>query len=634
MKDKKIFNYIIIAAVLFIPFIYSFFYLNAYWDPYGKGNIDNIPVAIVNSDKGEKGQDIVDKIKDSEKLKISVVDYKSAEDGLYDKTYYAIINIPSDFTESLESVDSKERRHATITYSPNQKSNYLASQIINNVITNVEMNLDNTVNSEIIDKLSDSLNEGVDSLGTVSEGFGVLSKGTDKLKNGSSELNKGSNALKLNYNEFDAGVGSIRDGINNINENLSKFDNLDKGVQEILAGSKALQNGSNQFTQGLESYINGVDSVVDYSKTLAILIDKNVCTKISSGVYTEEDMMMCTIAHGLLETKITMNNSNTLDYLKFNGNLIKESNFSINKGINNLNNGLGALNVLPESVASLKVGINTLHDGADKLKNSSSQIKIGINSIDDGISSLNSGITTLDSSVKNAKNKLSQNIDKTKKDINELDGLGEFTDNTVKVETKEVNEVASYGTAFAPFFISIALWVGCLMLYIIFYYDKDERFAKLSINNKDYTKRTLLYHLLATSAGIVLGIMLQLFLNFNITNIFLYYLSIILVANTFVAIMELLIVNLGDIGKFVALILLVLQLAAAGGTFPIETVTSGYRWLHNILPMTYTINLLKECLVTIESNLLVSSISVLLVIFIVLFIINIVNSILKDKKVK
>ena len=51
--NKKIFNYIIIFAVMLIPFMYSFFYLKAYWDPYGKGNIDNIPVAIVNEDKGD-----------------------------------------------------------------------------------------------------------------------------------------------------------------------------------------------------------------------------------------------------------------------------------------------------------------------------------------------------------------------------------------------------------------------------------------------------------------------------------------------------------------------------------------------------------------------------------------------------
>ena len=51
--------------LLLLPFIYSFFYLKAYWDPYGKGNIDNIPVAIVNKDSKDKGKKMIKSIKES-----------------------------------------------------------------------------------------------------------------------------------------------------------------------------------------------------------------------------------------------------------------------------------------------------------------------------------------------------------------------------------------------------------------------------------------------------------------------------------------------------------------------------------------------------------------------------------------
>ena len=99
-KNKSIFNYVIIAAVLLIPFMYSFFYLKAYWNPYGDGNIDNIPVAIVNEDNGNKGNELIDSIKDSKKLKINVVNKDEASNGLDDTTYYAVITIPEDFSES------------------------------------------------------------------------------------------------------------------------------------------------------------------------------------------------------------------------------------------------------------------------------------------------------------------------------------------------------------------------------------------------------------------------------------------------------------------------------------------------------------------------------------------------------
>ena len=141
-QGKSLFSYIILAAVLIIPFMYSFFYLKAYWNPYGKGNIDNLPVAIVNEDKGERGKQLISSLEEKNTLKLSIVSSDEATDGLYNKDYYAVITIPEDFTSSIESVGTENKKHPTITYSPNQKSNYLASQIIDKVMTTVEKSLD------------------------------------------------------------------------------------------------------------------------------------------------------------------------------------------------------------------------------------------------------------------------------------------------------------------------------------------------------------------------------------------------------------------------------------------------------------------------------------------------------------
>ena len=195
MKEKKFFNYVIIAAVLIIPFMYSFFYLKAYWNPYGEGNIDNIPVAIVNNDEGDNGEKVITNIKNSKKLKISTVSDEKASDGLYNKKYYAVITIPKDFSESMESASTTNKKHATITYAPNQKSNYLASQIINNVVSAVEKNLDNTVNSTIVDSLASTIKDVPSKLETISNGFEQLEEGTTKLQDGSNSLANGMKSL-------------------------------------------------------------------------------------------------------------------------------------------------------------------------------------------------------------------------------------------------------------------------------------------------------------------------------------------------------------------------------------------------------------------------------------------------------
>ena len=632
MKEKKFFNYVIIAAVLIIPFMYSFFYLKAYWNPYGEGNIDNIPVAIVNNDEGDNGEKVITNIKNSKKLKISTVSDEKASDGLYNKKYYAVITIPKDFSESMESASTTNKKHATITYAPNQKSNYLASQIINNVVSAVEKNLDNTVNSTIVDSLASTIKDVPSKLETISNGFEQLEEGTTKLQDGSNSLANGTNSLKSNYEEFNTGIKNIKDGIETLNSSTANFSSLSSGLNELVTGAANIKAGNDQFSTGFNAYVSGVNTALNYTDSLVTLINASICPKVQNNTATKEEIKMCAIAQGMSTPSEKTGNTTTINYLKISGQKLQNANTSVSAGINELNNKVTPLLSVNDKIKQLQGGVNTLLNGANTLYDSSLQIRNGIATLNDGATTLNAGIKTLNSSVKGAKEELNTNITTTKEEVKKVDNLSDYSKEPVTVKTKAVNEISSYGTAFSTFFISIALWVGCLMMYIVLYYDKEERFKKLSINNKNRLQRTLCYHGLATLSAIILGILLMTLLDFEITNIFLYFISIILVANTFMAIIETLIINFKDIGKFIALILLVLQLAAAGGTFPIETVTKGFRFLNPILPMTYTINLLRESLVTIEKSLLTKNILVVVAIMIVFMSINIIVDITKQKK--
>lgn len=660
-KLKGKFKYVVLFVILFIPFIYSFFYLKAYWNPYGKGNIDNLPVAIVNLDTGDKGESLVNGIKDSKKLKVAVVSSEKADDGLNDGTYYAVIKVPKTFTSDMESASTTNKKHATITYSPNQKSNYLASQIINNVVLNVEKNLDNEVNSKIVKGLTDSLEEVPTSLDKVNNGFDKLSDGTNKLKNGSKEIVDGSNELASNYSKFNDGVNDVNkgtntlsssinklnSGINTLDSEVKKFDSLKVGVGRLQTGVSTLKTGSDTFTTKFNSYVDGVDTTLGHTQNLVDLINSTICPKVKDRVASEYETQMCLIAQGLSNTyKDT--GTTIINYLKISGNTLKSGNSTINNGINDLNNSASGLSSVSESIdelqtaiSQIKSGSNQINNGASTLNNGTNLLNINSNKIFDGINTLNSanstlndGILTLNSSVNSAKNELASKTKDTKDSVKKVETLSEYSSKPINVETKEVNKVSSYGTAFTPLFVSVGLWVGCLMMFMVLYYDKEERFGIFSINDNRLVKKTLAYHGLITLSSVVLALCLDLFLDFDITNYALYYGSFILIANAFMAIILFLITNFKDIGKFIALILLVLQLGASAGTFPIETVTKGFRWMNPFLPMTYSIRLIKESVIKIDSKLLTGSIETLIIIFIAFFIINITKNIVDEKKTK
>lgn len=651
-KTNSWFKYVVIIAVLLVPFMYSFFYLKAYWNPYGKGNIDNLPVAVVNKDSGNKGKELIDNIKESKKLKLSIVSNDEATDGLNDGKYYAIISIPKDFTSSMNSASSTNKRHATITYSPNQKSNYLSSQIINTVVLTVEKNLDNTVNSKIVENLSDKLKAVPTQLNTISTGFGKLSEGTSQIENGASELKSGSEQLKNGINEAYNGSKTITDGVN------ASIENLKNDKSEAI-DTQTLNNIKNQVTSSVnatftDTYKNaiGVQAVetvkAQYENNINLL-KQGILANISAFGITDVDAYCnsssvnpglanyCSSYLGLVSLNNQLNDSSSVIYQSIYNTAITSAQKSAVQTASNVSETVAkqvatsaketATNKSIASLTPLQEGLNSLTSGLAKLNT-------GSNDLYNGTVKLNEGTTTLNNSVKASKVELDNKISSTKSEMKKVDGLSKYSKMPIKAETKEVNKVSSYGTAFSPLFISIALWVGSLMLFMVLYFDKEKRFGLLGIDSKKRVKRTLAYHGLASASGLILGILLQLLLDFSITNVLLYYVSIILIANCFLAIVEFLIETFGDIGKFIALIILVLQLAAAGGTFPIETVTKGFRWLHPLLPMTYTINLLKESLVSVENNLLTQNMLYVFIIFIVFFGLNIILNFMKQKKDK
>ena len=651
-KTNSWFKYVVIIAVLLVPFMYSFFYLKAYWNPYGKGNIDNLPVAVVNKDSGDKGKKLIDNIKESKKLKLSVVSNDEATDGLNDGKYYAIISIPKDFTSSMNSASNTNKRHATITYSPNQKSNYLSSQIINTVVLTVEKNLDNTVNSKIVENLSDKLKAVPTQLNTISTGFGKLSEGTSQIENGASELKSGSEQLKNGINEAYNGSKTITDGVN------ASIENLKNDKSEAI-DTQTLNNIKNQVTSSVnatftDTYKNaiGVQAVetvkAQYENNINLL-KQGILANISAFGITDVDAYCnsssvnpglanyCSSYLGLVSLNNQLNDSSSVIYQSIYNTAITSAQKSAVQTASNVSETVAkqvatsaketATNKSIASLTPLQEGLNSLTSGLAKLNT-------GSNDLYNGTVKLNEGTTTLNNSVKASKVELDNKINSTKSEMKKVDGLSKYSKMPIKAETKEVNKVSSYGTAFSPLFISIALWVGSLMLFMVLYFDKEKRFGLLGIDSKKRVKRTLAYHGLASASGLILGILLQLLLDFSITNVLLYYVSIILIANCFLAIVEFLIETFGDIGKFIALIILVLQLAAAGGTFPIETVTKGFRWLHPLLPMTYTINLLKESLISVENNLLTQNMLYVFIIFIVFFGLNIILNFMKQKKDK
>ena len=697
MKKEKILSIIIFVIILLIPLIYSFFYLKSYWNPYG--NLSDMKIAVVNLDEGKdgnnQGAEFVKSLKESDTFEIHEVSEAEAEEGMKKGDYYATIKVPNNFTECLKSASSEDKQIATVTYSPNQATNYLATQIVNSAVKTIQLNLQSKVDKEIIAELSGKLNEVPNSLQTISDGADTILNGAESLDSGIKQISDGTNQLSNSYSQFNTGVQSAYSGSETLQNGINQ---VASGVGTLQSGSQKLDSAVDQINSGIDSMsANGAESVTALATGINTLNNnastlnnyatqganssKNLATDVN--IYVGTVNAMETELQGLLnkstdstisieEVKKVLNKYNTTlstkasiatasknlaqndaytsayasgvyggttELLSKSGGLtqmfqgiqgLKSALAEVKKGTASLKNGTVAL---ATGTSNLATGSANLTAGLEKLNSSSNQIDGAIKTINTGVSSASTGSTQLVSGVQTFKTSINEGLAETKEQLKSLNGIDEFGETPINFETKEYGKVDSYGIAFTPLFLCIGLWVGALMAYVVLYYDHDERFGILGMSNKNKLLQNIIYIAIGAIEGLITGILLKAGLGYTVENIALYYGVSILIGITFMSIIQFLIRNFGDIGKFLALIILVLQLAAAGGTFPIETIDKGFQAISPYLPMTYAIKLLREILVPTATNFKANYIGILIAISVILFIITEIVDIIKNKKV-
>ena len=688
LKNSNAFKAIIFIVVMLIPLIYSFFYLKSYWNPYG--NLSDMQIAVVNLDKGKddknQGNEFVQSLKDSDTFKICEVSKDEAQEGMKKGNYYATIEIPENFTKCLESASTEDKQIAQVTYSPNQATNYLAIQIVNSAVKTIELNLQSKIDKEIIANLASKLNEVPDSLQEISNGADTILNGTESLNDGIKQISDGTNTLSNSYKEFDEGVNSAYTGSKSLNSGISQVSDgvetlknggksLDsaidqinqgadqlssqgaEGITELSTGVTDLNTGAKTLNDGVAEYVTGVNTL---SENTEVFLNKLIKTANVLGDNCDPTLKaFATQAQGFF-AKDPKTNMNGFESVAVGGKKVTAGSNSLYAGTQKLAKGTEKLGTLTNGIQSLKTaltqvkqGTTSLNNGIATLQNGTTQLSKGSKSLETGLEKLSSSSSTVDNAistlnegsktayngsnqlvegVKTFKTSIDEGMKDTKEQLKSLNGIEEFGENPIEFKTEEYGKVDSYGIAFTPLFLCIGLWVGALMAYVVLYYDHDERFGIFGMNAKNKILQNLIYLGLGAVEGLITGWLLKAGLGFEVQNMALYYGSSILIGITFMSIIQFLIRNFGDIGKFLALIILVLQLAAAGGTFPIETIDKAFQAVSPYLPMTYSIKLLREVLVPTASNFKGTYIGFLVGIIAVTMLITFVVDIINKRK--
>lgn len=777
---KKWMPWIVILGVIIIPLMYSFFYLDAFWDPYSR--LDTLPVAVVNQDKGavidgrtrNLGQEMWEELEKDGTLKFVLTDEADAVKGTEGTEYYALIRVPENFSKDIASASTQNKREAEIYYSPNEKRNYLASQILSKAVVEVEKSTRASVDKELVAQLSGKLYEVPgqletlqDGLGQLNDGAAELKDGTEALAGGAGTLESGASALNSGAAALASGAATLADGTRSLAQGTQSLQSgaatladgtlaLKDGTGALANGASALSDGTSALNQGagtlaagtsefsdkLKAYQAGEKSAKDGAAQVAsgaVSLSTGIAqlnggldqlsqqindsmTGLASGVdqlqtgfgayqagvdkligssgqmvqgivaaaQNSPDLLNDPYFNALYQQAIATDPSQ-IEVLKDGGeavgnglSLLSDQIEAGSKALNDSETGIPALIAgaqaaqkgaedLAGGSSSLQQGMNGLDaatsqlvSGADSLNSGAGQVAVGARQADGGAKSLdtgarqvndaagqvsdgagaladgalqansgagqvNSGAAALDSGASTlsdgtsalyqgtqnagagilrlrdgslqlkeglgtAKTGVDDNLTDVRDQLKPLNGLSDYAANPVNVNTDAIEPVPNYGTAFAPYFLSLSLWVGALIIFFGIYLDADEKFNLLSRRSDKRIVRSFSYLIIGLLQAVFLALVLQFGLGLQINHPLAFYLACCLVSMVFIAIVQFLIVFLKDVGKFLAIALLILQLTSCGGTFPMETVPKFFNVLYPFMPMTYSVGLFKDAI--------------------------------------
>src|SRR5699024_3520846 len=251
------------------------------------------------------------------------------------------------------------------------------------------------------------------------------------------------------------------------------------------------------------------------------------------------------------------------------------------------------VNQLADGSETLVSGLGELTDGAGQFVDGSSELASGAFEVKDGMGVLSEGVLTLADGSKQLTDGSGELADKLgeaaeESAITTSEKNSQMMYNPVNVEQAEMNEVPNYGTGFAPYFLSLGLFVGALLLSIVY----PMRTAADEPRNafQWFASKGIMLMGVGIVQAIIACVILLWGLGLEVQSVPLFITFAIITSITFIALVQFFVTAFDNPGRFIAILILIFQLTTSAGTFPLELIPESLQTVNLFLPMTYSVS--------------------------------------------
>ncbi|WP_302632516.1 YhgE/Pip domain-containing protein [uncultured Clostridium sp.] len=680
---KKIFtNYaalIVFIALSILPSLYAWFNIKASWDPYGKEATSQIKIGVVNKDKGAElkgefkniGNQIIDQLKENDVMGWQFVSEKEAVKAVEEGSYYAMITIPEEFSENILSLITDDIKKGKIIYTVNEKVNAIAPKITVKGATAVQENVNKTVIETVSDiVLSTAKDLGIevegqlpkldnlyDKLVEIQSKFKDLYETTDLAYDGVNKVadlvTNLQNDIPLITDTLNSTKGLATNLIDFISKSQTEINNIaptiktDIGLVRDLADEvssyvdvviNAINTGSENANVLLGNLNTKVSGLRDYLTSIRVLVEKinghsqngalsdvlnNLITAENTlnQLYNEIESIKNSLANGNLIDTSKLENAKTVlnDVSNIAGNLYEKFDTEILGNINTI------LNTANDSAKSALEILQRAQDKLPKVEEILTTVSALCNKGNEGIKYAKDNLPRAEEIVNEVTSKVAKIKDSSDlKDLlkliaNNVEERSNYLTSPVELEENSLYPMRNYGTAMTPFYSVLSLWVGMTLLVSMFSVEAHGEYNHMEV----YFGKLLLFLTIGMTQALIVALGDLYLLKIYCVNPALFVTGILFTSITFVAIVYSLVSVFGNVGKVTAIILLVLQVAGSGGTFPIQLTPKFFQIINPFLPFTYAISFARESIGGVVQSVLVKDIVIMLIYIVVAILISI-----------
>ena len=634
---------VVAIAIVILPSLYAWLNIYSNWDPYGNTGGISIAVASLDEDyttpEGEtvnKGRDVLDDLRESTSINWVVVDTQDeAVEGVRAGDYYAAVVIGEDFTYNMYNMLTQWTGKPTITYYENDKKNAVATKITDTAASNLKQSITENYLEVLIGNIfrdASDLSQALTADDPVGSAQGLLTQANTLLLSLNQTLQAYANAGA--GGGMDSALSQeVSDLVSSMNSHTPSTGDLTATVsqisREIYAALQKADSALQQAYQALETAVNGGNNkaalaaadralsaaaqelgkagqaVSDWGHRFdgqtgsAAQAAQKAAQELSERLFGLQAQLNS--LPGLVESKddalaAVKSCVDTVDALTNRvGDLLTPSQSDLAQDIKDV---AGQAEGMLDGLKGTAADVRTLLSQAQGLQGSlDSVLADGQAAISDASAKLTELIENLD--LSGTQTQLSTLVDILGGDPAVY---GQYFSELVQTSVEPVYPVANYGSAMAPFYSVLAIWVGGVILVALM---KVHAKPDGLLDPKPwhlYFGRYLTFLLFneLQAAVIVTG---DLFiLGVQCENIGMFYLTGALTSFVFSLLIYSLAISFGDVGKAVVVVVMVLQIAGSSGTFPIELLPQVYRKIYHFFPFPYAIDAVRECLCGMYGN--------------------------------